>query len=524
MADDGFLKSLVKKALVSAASAAGSKVGGAAAAYVLDILGLGGNNDLDEIKAELDSISDQVKKTDSKISVLMDEIKWAHATDSFDNICAAITTHNDNIQTLLAITDTATRDAQIKQYVLTAHPPLDELDTSLTLIDNRLMGKSGGITGVYTAPLMKTYLDTHWDVVWDKSIAKTYQTILGVYLQSAQMQRLATTLLVAYREASNQPQLAQSAREHIETRLAAQFQVMAQAMPDFLALNALTAPGLQMNFTGLQIAPNYVSVDNGRLIPSSAPTSYGYWQLSRTTADPTTPNYRLSIVGAVTVTELVTQIPVNEYDVGFGAHTITHYDYETAHLLSLAAGTSNALIFSIEATDQQDVLRLKIADGRTLGYINRYYSGYTFELTNTEATTSNGLVTCTNIIKIPYAPQPTLSAWSRTFSNTPQGEGRFQPGYRVRYRVTSINRFGESTKSDWLLAPKPEDSQDSDGYFGNQNLYFPQISLFDSTGRTEGYRIFRQFHGGNEEEVTAGGTFTGEPQSGNPVIFDDFTL
>ncbi|MBK6798756.1 MAG: hypothetical protein IPG76_18725 [Acidobacteria bacterium] len=118
-----------------------------------------------------------------------------------------------------------------------------------------------------------------------------------------------------------------------------------------------------------------------------------------------------------------------------------------------------------------------------------------------------------------------MSAWSSAFATTPAGEGRFKPGYRVRYRVVHVNRFGESDKSDWLLAPKVnEDHQDSQGYFGNATYYFPQIELaVDPTGRTEGYRIFRQFQGDVEEEVT-GGRYTGDPISGKTVIFDDFMV
>ena len=87
MANNDFVSGLVIKLLVSAASAAGSKIGGAAAAYVLDLLGLGGTDDLDDIKSELDTMSDQVKKTDSKVSILMDEVKWDKTTDSFDIAC-----------------------------------------------------------------------------------------------------------------------------------------------------------------------------------------------------------------------------------------------------------------------------------------------------------------------------------------------------------------------------------------------------------------------------------------------------
>lgn len=521
MAEDDFLKSLVKKALVSAASAAGSKIGGVAASYVLDLLGLG-NNDLDEIKAELDTISDQVKKTNSNLSALMDAEKWNHATDSFDTICAAITTHTKRVADLMAISDNAKRDAQITKYITTANPPINGLDTNLTLLDNRIMGAGDGLTGTKGDPLMKTYLDTHWASVWDKSPAKSYANIMAVYLKCAQMQRLATTLLVAYWTATDQTELAADAPAELEKRLVAQFQVMAQNLPDFVALNAFTAPGLQFQFLGLHIAPSYITFQDNHLVPAST-KNYIVSNLARMSADPATPNYTLTFSGALTVIEKVESVITNVITTGDPSDPPISLRTD-AHLVGVAFMNPSPLIFSIETTDQLNVLRFKLADGRTLGYVDRGMSGKLLELTSTEATSSNGLVICTDFIKTPFAPQPTLSAWSRAFSNAPKGEGRFTNGYRVRYRVISVNRFGESDKGDWLLAPKSEDSQDSEFYFGNQTYYFPQIALFDSTGRTEAYRVFRQFHGGNEEEVTAGGTFTGDPPSGKPVIFDDFTL
>lgn len=519
-----FMGDLVKKALITAAGTAGSKLGSTAAAYVLEIIGLGDTDDLAEIRAELDSISTQVQQTDSKLTALMDEVKWANATDSFDSICASIVTHNSNLQTLLAIPDAATRDAQVNKYIL-GHSSLDDLDTSLTLIDARIMGKSGGITGTYKESLMKTFLDTHWDSVKDPSPATSYQNILAVYLQAAQMQRLAATLVVAYREATGQPQLAQALRDHIETRLAAQLQVLAQVGPDFVMVNALETPDVQLDFTGFQIAPAYVALLNAQLIPSDTPPAANVWALRRNGVDPTVPEYMLILANAMVVAEQVQQVAVNEYSVTTSGRDITHYDYETGHFLGMSVlgdSTITPLRFSIEVTDQKDVLRWVLADGRTLGYLDRGYSSYTFELTDADATPANGLVTCTGYSKTPVVGQPTLSAWSRTFQGNPTGEGRFSPGYRVRYRASHLNRFGESDKSDWLLAPKSEDSQDSEGYFGNDAFYFPQILLaVDPAGRTEGYRIFRQFKGGPEEEVTTG-TYTGAAQSGKPVIFDDF--
>jgi hypothetical protein len=85
-----------------------------------------------------------------------------------------------------------------------------------------------------------------------------------------------------------------------------------------------------------------------------------------------------------------------------------------------------------------------------------------------------------------------------------------------------VNRFGETAKSDWASA----DAQfhpDAQGYFdGNASYYFPQIELgADPFGRTEAYRIYRQFLGGPEEEVTTG-AYSGDPQGGKTIIFDDF--
>ncbi len=518
---EAFLTNLVKKALMSAASTAGSKIGGVAAQYALDLLGLDSPNDLADIKLELDTISAQVNKIDSKVSQLIDDTKWSKVTLNFADICSDITTHNDNLQALLAIKDDTQRDAKITSYIKTANPHLDELDAKLAEIDNRIRGLGDGITGTSDDPLMKVYLETHWGTTWDKDPAQTHKNILAVYIHAAQVQRLATTLLVAYREATGFPSLAVKARERLEARLKAQYVVMLQFGPDFVMLNDLPTPGLQVDFSGFDIAPTHVSFEKGWLTPSPTQGSF-QWALKRIGVDSNMAKYRLSLNGDLLASELETQVIVDRFPPVWGKKEI-NFRYVDVSFVQLLRNVTSPLVFSIEVTDQRSVLRMKLADGRTLGYLDRGYSGHTFELTATEATPSNGLVTCSNFNKKPIAGRPTLSAWSRAFAAIPAGEGRFKPGYRVRYRVVHVNRFGESDKSDWLLAPKVnEDHQDSQGYFGNDTFYFPQIALsVDPTGRTEGYRIFRQFQGEVEEEVT-GGSYMGDPLSGKPVIFDDF--
>lgn len=543
MAD--FVSDLLKKLLTSAASAAASKVGGLAAEFVLDLFGLDNNADLDALKAQLSTISDQIQRTDVQLSDLTLRVRWNNATVGFDDIVATITTHNTHLQGFLKIADQKDRDNQIKAY-LSADTSLENLDSSLTLIHNRVMGVPTAITAT-DVPLIQVYLETHWTTIWHKDPASMHETILEVFTQAAQMQRLATTLFVAYREAKGLPKLADDPRDTLETRLIAQYQKMLGVAPDFVMLNDFAAPGVELSFSEFKIAPSLVTLRNVEtaehvdrqtmkyvdcLAPDSTPFPFlSYWTLKRIGADPKMPNYKLSALFSVppsnwlglpggdvllAATENVTSVTTHRMTVG--------YSRADVHLIEMAKNVAGSpLVFSVELTDELNVLRLKLSDGRTFGYFDRDNSGLLFELTDTEATPTNGLVTCAKFNKNPVVGRPALSAWSKAFAATPAGEGRFKPGYRVRYRAVHVNRFGESDKSDWLLAPKVEDHQDNEGYFGNATYYFPQIALVDPAGRTEGYRIFRQFQGGIEEEVT-GGSYMGDPQNGGPVIFDDFMV
>jgi hypothetical protein len=537
MSDD-FIVGIIKKGLVSAGTAAGSKIGGAAASFVLDLVGLN-NSDLASIKSELNTISSQVEGIASGVRTLMNEIEWRDATENFDTICANIKTYNHDLQSLLDITDPGNRDAAVNNYILTTVPSIAELDWKLTLIDDRIMGRPSGITNTPTDPLMKTFLKTHWDTVWDRDASKTHANIMSAYNQAAQLQRVAMTLLCTYRKARNAPgdaQLAATHRADLETRLVAQYKVLASVAPDFVMLNDLTAPGLQMDFTSLTIAPEPVFVDaKGNLKPVSTGTGNAlHWSLKRAGTGPQTPLYQLRLrlpqftKETLVAVENPTQIVIAGPVAGDPFQLSTNNNTVTVNLIQMT-GESTAtypLIFTVEPTDDPQVLRLVLTDGRELACINHLGFPTHFELANTPATVQSGLVTCDGIDKKPVAGQPTLSAWSRDFQNKPAGEGQFTKGFRVRYRAMHVNRFGESDKSDWLSAPAW--SQDSEGYFGesdgNNHFYFPQIALaVDPTGRTESYRIYRQFRGGPEVEVTAGGTWTGNPQTGKPVIFDDFT-
>ncbi|MBK6798753.1 MAG: hypothetical protein IPG76_18710 [Acidobacteria bacterium] len=63
---DEFVLEILKKLLMSAASAAGSKVGGKASEFVFGLFGIGGNAELNAINDEPSKIS--TKSTEPRIS------------------------------------------------------------------------------------------------------------------------------------------------------------------------------------------------------------------------------------------------------------------------------------------------------------------------------------------------------------------------------------------------------------------------------------------------------------------------
>jgi hypothetical protein len=535
---DEFVLEILKKLLTSAASAAGSKVGGKASEFVFGLFGIGGNAELNAINDELNKISDQINRTEAQLADVTNRIRWNQVTKGLEDIRSTINPHNDNLKQYLKISDKTKRDKGIRDYLL-ADPSLAGLDKDLASMHDTMMGTGGTLT-VTDVALIQVYLETHWSTLLalDKTPSAMHKKILDIYTQAAQTQRLATTLSVAYWEALGQSTPADTARNALEPRLIEQYKKMLEVAPEFVILNDFASPGLALDFSEFQIAPNFVNIGTiahatfgnmGKpsmpavegLVPGISPSPLpANWTLKRIGADPGAPNYTLNAV--------VPLIPGNP-DFIASERAVRMYMRQLLHSIEMVdqSVATSPLVFSIELTDEMNLLRFKLADGRTTGLIKISGPGsaYYFGLTDTEATPQNGLVTLSQLNKKPVVGRPTLSAWSNAFATTPAGEGRFKPGYRVRYRVVHVNRFGESDKSDWLLAPKVnEDHQDSQGYFGNSTYYFPQIALaVDPTGRTEGYRVFRQFQGDREEEVT-GGRYTGDPISGKTVIFDDFMV
>ncbi len=525
---------LLKKLLMSAASAAGSKIGGTASNYVLDLFGIDDHSDVNAIKAQLNSISSNLNDIETVLRDVANRQRWENVTGGFNNIIASITTHNTNLLALLDITDTAKRDSQIKAY-LSNDSSLATLDADLTMIHNRMMGEDSTLTSS-DAAFVQVYLETHWPEIWDRDPTVMHKRILGVYRKAAQMQRLATTLLVSYRESLDQYVLADTARKQLEPRLLLQFKKLLDVAPPFVMLNEFASPGLTIEFSGLQLIPN--AVWRGTVIPERwaggrgkprEPAVEGFvvspvlqqpffgWSLQRVGAEPSKPIYTLKSLCTL----------AGASDAVAVERDVRMYMGQHLDLIELANPNTGAtpLQFSFELTDVLNVLQIKTDHSRNVGYVKIAGPGSATYVALTEPQAVPQTVILSGFNKLPVAGRATLNAWSRSFANTPAGEGRFKPGYRVRYRVIHVNRYGESAKSDWILAPKiNEDHQDSDSYFGNASYYFPQIALgVDPTGRTEGYRIFRQFAGDVEEEVTKG-TYTGNPVSGKVVIFDDFML
>ncbi|MBK6798755.1 MAG: hypothetical protein IPG76_18720 [Acidobacteria bacterium] len=108
--------------------------------------------------------------------------------------------------------------------------------------------------------LIQVYLETHWSVLTelDKTPSAMHKKILDIYTQAAQTQRLATTLSVAYWEAQGQSTPADT-RNALEPRLIEQYKKMLEVAPEFVMLNDFASPGLALDFSEFQIAPNFVN-------------------------------------------------------------------------------------------------------------------------------------------------------------------------------------------------------------------------------------------------------------------------
>ncbi len=528
MGEQNLLQGLVMKGLNSALGAAGGKIGGVAASYVLDIFGLG-DHEAEETAAALKAISGSVEAIDTKVTALINEVKWNKATEDFDTISATIQTCSADIQTLITKSaDPASRDAKVTHYLLTTHPPVDELAPNMRLIHNRMMG-GGGLTGIPQPPLMKTLVTTNWDLVRDDDPVETYQNVFGHYARIAETQRLATSLLVAYYKANGQPDLADQAGVELPEHLTMQYQSMLDALPDFVAVAALPHPRVRIDFASWLISP--VTADTGNnYLRAGAPHPSSAWALFRVGTPSSHPTYGLELnfpqYGlAFWGQDGDHQVVVDDTQVQIGNQLRDRVVYARAREVAMVSTGPSVpiLAFEVQPSSTLPYFRLVAGGGASLGFFDRGQYGNTIELTDTPPAAPDGLAYFVGIVKAPPVESPELSAWSRAFSANAAGEGRFKPGFRVRYRVAAVNRHGDSAYSDWVKADKW--NQDAQGYFdGSGTYYMPQIALPNASGRAEAYRIYRQFSGEAEEDVTTGGSFNTDPQSGAPLIFDDFTL
>ncbi|MDO9456232.1 hypothetical protein [Nocardioides sp.] len=525
---DEFVEKLLKKALDAALGKVTGMAGSKAESFVLDLFGLS-DSDAAQTAAVLQSISDTVTQIDGKVTALLNEVTWSNASQGFDTVWSEVKTHQHHVQVKLQASDQATRDAGVKKYLLEADPRIDALAPNLVLIHDRMMG-TGGAAGLEQPTLMETLLATNWELLRDDDPVRTCRNVFQVFARIAEMQRLATSLLVAYYVATDDLDLARDAGSGLAADLAKQYGTVLDALPDFVAVAALPHPRVRAEFTTFTLVPSVVDVDQNLLRVGTVHPSMS-WALTRVASSPSA--YRL---------ELHFDLPGGQKDVFWGVelpHRVQMADnwvgapgherekLETADIrevrLDPAGGSSTA--YEVRPTGTLGDYRMVSPSGGTFTFEDRRDYGMTIEMTNTFPDEPTGLARLGAIVKSPPKEEASVTAWSRAFASKPGGEGRWKPGFRVRYRIVAFNRYGQSPFSGFVAA-RPEFNPDSDGFFDSGGGYYcPQLLLSNASGRAEAYQVWRQFENDVEEDVTSLGTFNiDDLQSGADIIFDDFAF
>lgn len=513
---------MLKDAAGKLMGAAASKLGGGLGGMVLDLVGLGGDP-IDEVSQKLDQLNAEMQKLDGALTQLMDLEKWDKATRDFPAIVVALKTDMDNIKSYL---QSGLPKGQIKQdiaaYVRDPQNNFAQYDKDLTLIDDILSGRNDNIVGPAPDPLITTYLDTHWKSIRDDDPAKVIASLENAYVQLVHIQLALTNLVVAYYEGKAKPDhtLAEHTRKNFVDRTADQYLTLYKAMPKALALHALPSPTLELSFDTLTIGSKTIYRAQGRLGLFS-PQKDTSWQLVRTGTRGGAPVYRLDDFYFYSAQEKTFSIPTSQVSVGPPGHEqLRDEDFVDAPLVGAVMSAKHPYEFTLHCDTARDVYRLRDAQGNEFGLVNYGTSGDMLQLTARDSTKDWGMK-FGGLDLLPRADTPVLSAWSRAFSKNPNGEGRFTPGFHVRYRVIYLNRFGESPKSPWMKLGTDDSTQISGRYTNNGRFYMAQIKVSSGGGRAEGYRLFRQFFGEDEEEISF--DQVGDPQHDSTVILDDKT-
>ncbi|SMX40222.1 hypothetical protein [Maliponia aquimaris] len=521
--EDNITDELLKKLAGKALGIAGSKLAAGLGGMVLDIFGLGGDA-MSDIDARLTRLSKQVQQIDARLSKLIDLQKWNQATRDFGAVLTALKTDTSNLSSYLSSGKSkADIQADITSYVTDPANNFAQYDKDLTTLDDAIMGSQGTIIGPTADPLFKIYVDTHWDTLHDPDPAKVATTLEAAYTRMIHVQQAITSLLVAYRIARNDQILAQAARQHFAERAVAQYQTLWTSMPKLVAVQSLPCPGLSIAFDTLKIrdsktwTPIYRVGDRFDLFAYQKDEN---WQLVRCGTRNGEPVYQLNNFYFYAAQEKTVSVPTNSYSIGIGpTQREVPSDYVDAPLLGAIMSASAPYRFALRCGAKADHYILEDDKGQVIGFEDYGYSGRMMQMT--KPPTAPWTLTMENADLKPGGVQPVLSAWTGAFSKHPQGEGRFTPGFRVRYCVIPVNRFGEGPKSPWMKLGTDNSTQIAGGYTSNPDYYFPQIKVGTGANRAEGYRLFRQFWGGKLEEIAF--KLVGDIAAGDEIILDDTT-
>jgi hypothetical protein len=534
---DEFMTQMFKKLVGAALGAVGSKLGGQLGSLVLNYLGLGSQS-AEEIAAEMRLIESEVKDIDANLHKLINQTNYDFATKDFANYTAVLETASSDIRTYLSdknLTD-AEKQADIKKYLLNMGSDFANLDVYLTAIDNAMTGQSNAILGHPDKPLMKLFIDTYWDsLVASEDLTKTYNKIVDAYKSAVLFQLRASSLSHSYHLANNDSILAQKVINTFTTRIVEQYKLMIEAMPVLVALCGIDTPCLRVSadnfsfeyppgsdeFTYIQIKDYYLD-DSKYLTDSASPHNV---TLQRAWKSGKAAGYFMNIdffYQGIRQSESVLL-----YSDSFGPRTFNHSAQIEAMVPTmvskLPAGGRTPL--SIVPTMTQNRYMLRAADGTQVGLSNYQDAGNWVTFRKELASGAGQIVSFAGLRTVPKTyPAPEnakVSAWSQAYASGDANLGRWAKGFRVRYRLILVNRFGKSEKSPWIQCANG--SQDANGYFNGMGKYYlPQIQISPSEAElAESFQLFRQFENEAEEEISYSLTPAEGPDK-PPILIDEY--
>lgn len=316
---------LVKTALTSAASAAGSKAGNLALGAVLDVVGLQ-QDDLADVRAALKEIEAKLDRISHQISGLAVQADWNKLTAEIGPMEDRINAAFDEMQQLVTgYDDPSARNLRLRKFFHGLNP----LDFTADLggLHRLIGGSSGGplVADSFPAQYQAMFWDRFYGAAVQDNVATAAENFMNLFVHLGELQRKAAILAYnCYRLADPVDDVsAASAMKTMADNLHSQYLLFLHSLPPMMAFHALgedvsAEVGVRVNMLLVKAylapqGPVYTKDDRGRTTVTGIamhPAELGY--SLRFCLDPQSP-------GHFTLQQVVQGVPGKR----FGLHTET---------------------------------------------------------------------------------------------------------------------------------------------------------------------------------------------------------